>query len=149
MSDVDRNVLQQIGRTSRAVHAAFEQEVGQGLPRWRILQTLFDLRREPQGCTQKQLVRELNVDAGAMTRHLKQMEAEGLVARHSDPEDNRLTRVCLTETGTDLVRRGQGKRRAFFDKVIHDLPEAEIHAAIALMREIERRCQALYLGEAD
>ncbi|WP_341675519.1 MarR family transcriptional regulator [Niveibacterium sp. SC-1] len=149
MSDVDRNVLRQIGRTSRAVHAAFEQEVGHGLPRWRILQALYDRRDAAEGWTQKQLVREFNIDAGALTRQLKQMESEALISRHSDPDDNRLTRVSLLQAGADQVIAAQSRREAFFGKVVAGLSAAEVQAAMKVLREIELRCQSMYQGEAD
>lgn len=62
--------MQQIGRTGRAMYAAFEQQVGYPLPRWRILAALIDLEQ----ATQKQLATRLSMDPGALTRQLKAME---------------------------------------------------------------------------
>ena len=67
MNERERNLLQQLGRTARAMYAAFEAEVGQPLPRWRILQALS----EGGEISQKALARTLTMDPAALTRQMK------------------------------------------------------------------------------
>ena len=84
---------QQLGRTYRSLMAAFDQQLGMPLPRWRVLICLY----QEDGClSQKQLVRLLRIDPAAVTRQLKNIESLGLVERFTDEQDNRLTNVRVS-----------------------------------------------------
>src|SRR5690606_3419905 len=85
--------MQQLGRTYRALMSAFESNIGHSMPRWRILLALHQNGER----SQKQLAHDLVVDPAALTRHIKAIESEGWVERHSDVNDNRLTNVALTD----------------------------------------------------
>ncbi|HQT26629.1 MAG TPA: MarR family transcriptional regulator [Burkholderiales bacterium] len=132
---IERNLLQQIGRTGRAMHAAFEAEVGIPLTRWRILQSLS----ESEKLSQKALSSRLSIDPGLLTRQLKQMEAESLVKRKSSKEDNRMTLVELTEKGASLFDSLQEKRARFSEKSLSGLPGEKIGTAIEILKAIEER----------
>ena len=49
------------------------------------------------------LVRELEIDAGAVTRLLDRLEAKGLVRRERSLEDRRVVMVHLTEEGLQIT----------------------------------------------
>jgi DNA-binding MarR family transcriptional regulator len=135
MTDQERNLLQQIARTTRAMHAAFEVEVGQPLPRWRILMTLS----EGGEASQRDLARMLSMDPASLTRQMKSLEAEGLVARHSDPQDNRLTKVVLTPAGQALFEQTQPLRFAFAKKALKGLPLDQLDATMNTLQMLEAR----------
>jgi DNA-binding MarR family transcriptional regulator len=135
MVDRERKLLQQIGRTARAMYAAFEAEVGQALPRWRILQTLS----EAGETSQRDLAHTLPMDPAALTRHMKAMDAEGLVQRRVDPQDNRLTQVKLTAAGVALIEATQPLREAFAKKALKGLPVDQIEQTLATLRALETR----------
>ncbi|HEX8986648.1 MAG TPA: MarR family transcriptional regulator [Rhodocyclaceae bacterium] len=139
MIDKERKLLQQIGRTGRAMYAAFEAEVGQPLPRWRILQALH----EGKAATQKDLARQLLLDPGALTRQMKGLEADGLVIRENDPRDNRLTVVTLTRSGTALVESLKPLRQTFSRKALRGLAVEEIAAALAVLQRLEERFRGM------
>src|ERR1700691_1600029 len=46
-----------------------------------------------------QLCKDLSYDAGAMTRMVDRLEAKGLISRRRCPDDRRLVKLELTETG--------------------------------------------------
>ncbi len=144
MTDSERNLLQQIGPTSRALYAAFEAEVGHAMPRWRVLQALLDM----QEATQKELAHRLLIDPGALTRHMKQMEAELLISRHTDPQDNRLTRVKLTDAGTAMIMAAQPQRHAFFEKALAGLDPERVAVAQSVLKEVEERLRAMSAGRS-
>ena len=135
MNEQERTLLRQLGRTARAMYAAFEAEVGYALPRWRILQAL----QEHGGLTQKRLAEQLAMDPGALTRQLKALEAEGLIARRRAPADNRLSDVSLTAAGARAVASVQPLRRAFTRKVLKGLPKEEMRATVATLARLEER----------
>ena len=140
MNEQERNLLQQIGRTSRAMYAAFEAEVGHALPRWRILQAL----REHKSATQKQLARQLLVDPGALTRQMKVLEAEGLVTRQRDPDDNRLTAVALTPAGAALIEATRPMRKAFSKKALKGLPAEQLDTTMAILKSLEEHFRLMH-----
>lgn len=135
MNDRERSVLQQIGRTARAMYAAFEADVGQPLPRWRVLHALHDGGE----LSQKDLAQRLSMDPASLTRQMKAMEAEGLVRRRSDPQDNRLTQVTLTKEGAALFAATQPAREAFAKRALKGLPVTDVAQAMALLRTLEAR----------
>lgn len=62
-------------------------------------QPLFKLARAPQGMAVAELARELQMDAGAMTRLLDRLEKKGLCKRVRSTEDRRVVVVELTDEG--------------------------------------------------
>ena len=135
MDNQTRNLLQQLGRTSRAMYTAFEAEVGQALPRWRILQALH----EQESATQKQLVSRLSMDPGALTRQMKSLEADGLITRRNAPEDNRLTTVALTRRGIAAVKATQTQRSSFLKKALKGLTPQDVDTAMTVLNHLEER----------
>lgn len=53
--------------------------------------------------TAAELARELQTDAGAMTRMLDRLEEKGFIARSRDPSDRRVILINLTEEGMAAV----------------------------------------------
>jgi DNA-binding MarR family transcriptional regulator len=135
VTDRHSTLLRQLGRTARAMYAAFEAEVGYALPRWRILQALHVESR----LTQKDLAARLEMDPGALTRQLKVLEAEGLVTRRRTEDDNRLSDVELTPTGAELIASMQPRRRAFLRRMLKDFPADELDTAMAVLARMETR----------
>ena len=70
---------------------------------------------EGEGLTQTDLAERLGVTPATMTRMLQRMERAGFVQRQPDVQDQRITRVYLTEAG----RAVQGKVEAML-KTLED-----------------------------
>lgn len=144
MSERERTLLRQLGRTARAMYAAFESEVGYAMPRWRILQALHERGQ----ATQKDLAAQLAMDPGALTRQMKALEAEGLIARQRAADDNRLSAVTLTPAGSRVIAEVQPLRRAFAQKVLKGLPREELAATMAILQRLEERFRRMHEGRA-
>jgi DNA-binding MarR family transcriptional regulator len=136
-------VMQQFGRTYRAFMQAFEAQVGQPMPRWRILLALHEHAGE---LSQKKLVERLRVDPGALTRQLKTLEALGWIARSVDQRDNRISNVVLTDQGRAVVGAGMPKRNAFLHDTMAMLPDDAITALSVALRVLEQRIQHVVAG---
>jgi MarR family transcriptional regulator, organic hydroperoxide resistance regulator len=54
------------------------------------------------GVTQKELSEEINLAPATITDALQRMEKAGLIERRADVEDQRISRVYLTDKGKDL-----------------------------------------------
>jgi len=74
-----------------------------------------------------------------LTRQIKAIEAEAWVARHSDPADNRLTNVELTDSGRNLIQGMLPRRNAFVDTMFGDLPPERMALLRTLLHEVEER----------
>ena len=135
MIERERALLRQLGRTARSMYVAFETEVGCALPRWRILQALY----EQAYATQKDLIKQLAMDPGALTRQMKALEKEGLITRRNNPEDNRLTTAVLTPTGKDTIASTQALRKAFSKKVLKGIPVDQLETTMSTLLKLEER----------
>jgi DNA-binding MarR family transcriptional regulator len=91
-------LLGMIGKAqrSRANEALSETGLYAGQER-----VLLELSKQ-DGLTQSQLVETMCVQPPTVSKMLDRMEKTGLVERHPDAEDSRVTRVCLTDQGRNL-----------------------------------------------
>jgi DNA-binding MarR family transcriptional regulator len=116
------SILHLLSHTYHEVAAAFERHMGMSRARWAILSRLH----RQGSLTQATLAQLLHVDAAAITRQVKQLEAEGLITRWAAPEDNRFTVVALTEAGRAFVEAQRGLRDHFERTVTAGLEPADI-----------------------
>jgi DNA-binding MarR family transcriptional regulator len=139
------SILHQLSHTYYELTVAFERHIGMSRARWAILSRLG---REGN-LTQAVLAQILHVDAAAITRQVKQLEAEGLVTRWAVPEDNRFTMVALTEQGRALVETQRGKRDEFERIVTSGLSGEEINHIRHCLRHMRRNLDALAQGAEE
>ena len=59
---------------------------------------------EADGLTQSELVEQLCVQPATVTKMLNRMVKNGLVERRGDPQDQRISRVYLTDQGRELQK---------------------------------------------
>ncbi len=136
MSDIPQLlVMQQLGRTYRALMSAFENSIGQSMPRWRILLYLH----QSGEASQKQLALALRIDPAALTRQIKAIEHKGWIKRNNDAQDNRLTNVALTDAGRQIVAQTLPRRSAFIERALGDLSPADMQALGAMLGILEQR----------
>jgi DNA-binding MarR family transcriptional regulator len=57
---------------------------------------------QEEGLTQTELVDKMKIAPATLTKMLQRMEKAGFIRRHSDPKDQRVTRVFLTEAGRTI-----------------------------------------------
>ncbi|MBL8380682.1 MAG: MarR family transcriptional regulator [Burkholderiales bacterium] len=127
-------VFLRLGKAYNAATQAFESLTGVGAARWRLLYLIY---QQPL-TSQKHLIHQVRVDPGSITRQLKALEAEGLIARSDDPQDTRLTRVRLTRSGQSLVRRVMRQRAGFLAGMVSGLPRSEVHTCLKVLEGISR-----------
>lgn len=128
-------IVQQFGRTYRAFLAAFESQVGQPMPRWRVLLAVYEQNGES---SQKRLVEQLKVDPGALTRQLKMLESFGWIERSIDERDNRITNVKLTDAGRAVTEESLPRRNAFLGNTM-SLPDDLLSALSSALKLVEAR----------
>jgi len=57
---------------------------------------------ETEGLTQTDLAARMEVTPATMTKMLQRMEKTGFIYRQNDPQDQRISRVYLTDTGRSI-----------------------------------------------
>jgi len=88
--------------------------------------------------SQSEIHRRLNMEAAAVTRLCKEMEADGLIKRRTDPVDNRFSLVSLTDSGKERIDRLCDFCYGLEKKILNGLSEtqvAQILGSLLLLRE--------------
>jgi DNA-binding MarR family transcriptional regulator len=73
------------------------------------LSVLFTLQRTGRQ-RPSVLAKELHLDLSTVSRHLRQLEEEGMIAKSTDADDKRAFQVELTDRGDAMVREFWTKR---------------------------------------
>ena len=79
----------------------FEKKIGISLTRFQIIKYLHEV----SFTTSKQLAKSLEIDAAAITRHLRILEQEGYVIKRRNEFNNREVFVELSQKALDEVGR--------------------------------------------
>lgn len=133
-----------LARTAKAVSQSFDAalaEAGGSLSTWLVL---LSLKTMPTG-NQSELAEAVGIQGATLTHHLNAMERNGLLTRRRDPDNRRVHRVELTETGEATFRRLRSAAVAFDRRLRTGLTEREIARVASLLD----RLQANVTGEPD
>ncbi len=133
-------VFLRLGKAYHASIQAFEERSGISGPRWRLLFLIYHQR----DVSQKDLIRQIRVDPGSITRQIKALEADGLIERRDDALDTRLTRVRLTALGKAEVKRVLRVRRTFLGQMVQDIPPRHMDLCLKVLDQI-----CVNLGDTD
>lgn len=104
------------------------------------LDIMVNLMRS-EGISQQELARKLLVGRSNMTMLLPQMERRGLIERKPDPEDRRVLRLYLTDSGKALAERAIAIQTDLVDEIM-SVSSAE---ECAIIGDAMRRMTALML----
>ena len=94
-------VLPSLALAFKRLVATIERESGVGGMKWFLLTVLG--RRD--GLSQGEFAQEYEMDPSRVTRTAQSLEADGLIRRERDPEDNRVMRMYLTDEGSEVLDR--------------------------------------------
>ncbi|MEG0260424.1 MAG: MarR family transcriptional regulator [Lysinibacillus sp.] len=100
----------------------FERCTGISASRYELLYQLYQTEEINQSTLQK----AVNIDSAAITRHLKQLEANGMVTRRRNPTDNREIFVSLTEEGHKDIVGYRKDNIGFVQQMLHDFTPEEL-----------------------
>ncbi|AIY11597.1 MarR family winged helix-turn-helix transcriptional regulator [Paenibacillus polymyxa] len=106
---------------NKQISSKFERCAGVSASRLQLLCKLYQVEEISQTLLQK----EVGIDAAAVTRHLKQLEATGMVTRRTKPEDNRVTLVSLTDYGRARIVIFKQERSQFVAQLLQSFDETQ------------------------
>lgn len=99
--------------------------------------------RHGGACSTAQLVRELDVDAGAFTRLLDRLEAKGLVQRERSEQDRRVVLLALSEEGVRLTTELQTVLSDVLNAHLRGFSHAEWRLLLSLLQRMIDNGEAL------
>ena len=121
----------------KRVVSVIERESGVAGRQWFVL-LMLGLR---DGLSQGEFIQEYEMDPSCVTRTAQALEAEGLIRRERDPEDNRVVRMYLTGEGRELLREKQPRvNDELRRRVSSTLGEGELRE---LHRMLNSLCEAM------
>jgi DNA-binding MarR family transcriptional regulator len=128
---------------SRSMAQVYDQRFELTRDEWRVLAALAEVRSMKTGA----VIAYTTLDKMAVSRAVKRLERDGLIARDADPDDGRGHVLCLLPAGRALYRRivpvVLERERFLFE----GLSEAERAALDAALDKLLRRARRL-LGQS-
>jgi DNA-binding MarR family transcriptional regulator len=82
------------------------------------------------------LAAQMHLDLSTISRHLRSLEQQGMVARISDPDDARAQQISLTTRGRDVLTLMLDHRSAAIRDAIAHWPEDDRRALRRLLRRL-------------
>lgn len=93
--------------------------------------------------SQSDLQKAVSIDPAAVTRHVQQLEAEGMLLRTRCERDNRITLVQLTEEGKDKLAMFKTEKDQFLEELQAGLTESERLEFIQALRKLNNQIQLM------
>jgi DNA-binding MarR family transcriptional regulator len=94
---------------------------------------LFKLSAKGDALRITDLAELLGVDAPTVTRKVQQLERDGMVVRHTDPDDGRASRIGLTPAGRRAIERVRRARRSWLEQLLEDWHDDDLSALADLL----------------
>jgi len=132
-------IFQRMFELNKKLTSKFERCTGISQSRLEILRELFFAEE----ITQRALQKKVNIDHAAVTRHLKQLEENGMVLRRKNPEDNRFTYVQLTDEGKRKVAAYCEEKQRFISNVLKGFSEEESSKLLEILTRIQENIEEI------
>jgi DNA-binding MarR family transcriptional regulator len=135
------HLLREIMRTQQALLNVFSREVGMPAARLALMRLLAICRPEQIGIME--IGRRLGINAAAVTRQVKAMEAERLVERHAHPRDARRSHVTLTAEGLRIFERLHERAHTFERAISAVVSADDMAAAVRVLTHVRGALEEL------
>ena len=111
----------------------FEKKIGISLTRFQIIKYLH----ESSFSTSKQISQSLEIDAAAVTRHIKILEKEGYVIKRRNENNNREVLVELSEKAHEEIRRCE-RETTVQDIIGNEFTEKDLKDLVILLNKFNK-----------
>jgi DNA-binding MarR family transcriptional regulator len=138
MGTLENTLFQQLAYICSESRQAYSQYIGMSQARLQLL-TLLAQGEISHAALQQHLL----LDGATITRLVKQFEAEGLLGRRLDPQDNRYTLVALTPSGQQVVAGLQETHSAFQSQMLDGISSAEQEIMVRLLERLRANIRAI------
>jgi len=127
-----------ITRASLMMTSTFKRSfaaAGIGRVRPAFLVVLFCLWKQ-EGLKMIDLARASGLEPSTMTGLLDRMEREGFVTREPDPDDRRVQKIMLTNSGRGVRRTVEKMVDETLDLLFDGIPEGDVDGANVVLRQL-------------
>ena len=111
----------------------FEKKIGISLTRFQIIKYLH----ESSFCTSKQISQTLEIDAAAITRHIKILENEGYVVKRRNENNNREILIELSEKAIEDIYRCEQETNVQ-DIIGNEFTEKDLKDLVILLNKFNK-----------
>ncbi|MBT2680489.1 MarR family transcriptional regulator [Bacillus sp. ISL-35] len=132
-------IIQRLSEINKRAMAKFERCAGISPSRLEILREIY----ESEEITQRALQKKVNIDHAAVTRHLKQLEENGMVVRRKNPEDQRFTYVQLSEEGKRKVSAYCEEKQRFISSFLKGFTDEETEALLQMLTRLQKNIEEI------
>ena len=108
----------------------FEKKIGISLTKFQIIKYLH----KSSSSTSKQISQSLEIDAAAVTRHIKILEKEGYVIKRRNENNNREVLVELSEKAHEEIRRCE-RETTVQDIIGNEFTEKDLKDLVSLLKK--------------
>ncbi len=119
------------------LHYERDRALFQSLGLYRGQPPLLHLLWQHEGMTQVEMADALGISAATLTRMAQRMEKAGFLQRQPDPEDQRVSRVFLTEQGRGVYAQVETLIAGMADETLaglNDQERVELHRVLLHVR---------------
>lgn len=102
-----------------------------------------------EGISQRELAEKVRLSPPTVTAMLQKLERAGLVERHADERDQRVTRIRLTDEGRTLDRDLRAAHGAYISSVIGTLSEKDRRDLARLLGKLAANIEAALDRQED
>ncbi|QSF45484.1 MULTISPECIES: MarR family winged helix-turn-helix transcriptional regulator [Paenibacillus] len=135
----EERIFELLQALNKGISPKFERCAGISPTRLRLLHELFQVEEISQIALQK----EIDIDAAAITRHLKGLEESGMVTRRNNPVDNRVTLVSLTQQGRDKVHCYKEEKNRFISSLLTGFDEQDRKSLVDKLTRLQHNINLL------
>src|SRR6266700_7725723 len=131
MDAFEDSLFQQLAFACSETRQSFDHHIGMSQARRQLLAAIA---REDE-ISHAALQQQIGLDGATITRLVKQFEAEGVLSRRLDPQNNRYTLVSLTASGQQIVAGLSMAHRLFQTRLLVGITQEEQEV---IVRALER-----------
>ena len=139
------DVAQRLVWSGRLAHRIMDRSaMAAGLGRRGDFEVLALLRRnEPDLLTPVEVAKKLLSSQSGMTGKLDRLEEQGLIQRIPDPEDRRVIRLRVTDSGRRLIDEAFRSSLGVYESILDELSPAEREQLVTLLTKLLKRLDHL------
>ncbi|WP_154659142.1 MarR family transcriptional regulator [Paenibacillus massiliensis] len=129
---------------NKVINTTFDACISVSQSRFEILSLIYQQIEISQGDLQK----KVTIDKSAVTRHIKQLEEQGIIFRRKKDEDNRFVLVRLTDYGRELIENAQIEKARFVQELLTDISEEERNAFRKVLTKLHENVGTIKTSES-
>lgn len=139
MDSLEDTFFQQLAYACSEARQSFDQYSGMSQSRRHLLAEVSQEGEISHAALQQQL----GIDGATVTRLVKQFEAEGVLSRRLDPQDNRYTLVSLTAMGQEIVAGLRAAHSLFQTQLLAGISREEQEIMIRALERLRANIRAI------